>query len=173
MTDQAVNNPYVGPRPYTVKDRKRFFGREREARDLIPLVIAERLVLFYAQSGAGKSSLINARLIPGLRERNFLVLPIGRVSGDAASEVKAENIFMHNLLVSLDPRGKQGEGDLARMTLAEFLANLEIDPPAEQEAGANPGAAIPVDAPQVIGGVQPLALIIDQFEEIFSTHPEA
>ena len=82
MTEQAVSNPYVGPRPFTAKDRNRFFGRDREARDLIPLVISERLVLFYAQSGAGKSSLINARLIPGLRERNFIVLPVGRVSGE-------------------------------------------------------------------------------------------
>jgi len=52
MVEAAVN-PYVGPRTFTYAERERFFGREREARELLSLVISERLVLFYAQSGAG------------------------------------------------------------------------------------------------------------------------
>ncbi|MCI5123681.1 MAG: hypothetical protein D3925_04190 [Candidatus Electrothrix sp. AR5] len=54
-----TNTPYIGPRSFTRQERDRFFGREAEAGDLLSLVIAERLVLFYAQSGAGKTSLIN------------------------------------------------------------------------------------------------------------------
>ena len=175
MTDPAaISNPYVGPRPFTAKEGKRFFGRDREARDLIPLVISERVVLFYAQSGAGKSSLINARLIPGLRERNFIVLPVGRVSGEVTGTGEVDNIYIHNLLVSLDPRGKQASSGLAKMSLPDFLANLEMEaqPALEGESTSIP-AAVPVDAPQIIDGVQPMALIIDQFEEILSTHPEA
>ncbi|MCB2056719.1 MAG: hypothetical protein KDE30_02215, partial [Novosphingobium sp.] len=69
MTESSASpNPYVGPVTFTYADRDRYFGREREARDLLSLVIAERLTLFYAQSGAGKSSLLNTRLIPALRE---------------------------------------------------------------------------------------------------------
>jgi ABC-type multidrug transport system ATPase subunit len=52
--------PYVGTRPFKTDEGDRFFGRDRESLDLLSLVISERLVLFYAQSGAGKSSLINA-----------------------------------------------------------------------------------------------------------------
>ncbi len=52
---EDLSNPYVGPRFFTLADRKYFFGREREACDLLARVIAERLVLFYAQSGAGKA----------------------------------------------------------------------------------------------------------------------
>jgi WD40 repeat protein len=178
VTQTEIDNPYVGPRPFSTRDSGRFFGREREARDLIPLVISERLVLFYAQSGAGKSSLINARLIPGLQERNFTVLPVGRVSGQASGEVEVENIFIYNLLVSLE----QGAGQtpeaarrLADMSLADYLANLELEKPPAPEAAGPAGQAGPllVDAPQVIGGVRPLAVIIDQFEELFTTHPEA
>ena len=94
-------NPYVGPRPFTKDEKDRFFGRDQEASQLIPLVIAERLVLFYSQSGAGKSSLINARLIPGLEQRNFKVLT-GRVSGQAAETVNADNIYIYNLLLGLE-----------------------------------------------------------------------
>ena len=52
-------NPYVGPRTFQKNEGHLFFGRDRETRDLLSLVSAEKLVLFYAQSGAGKSSLIN------------------------------------------------------------------------------------------------------------------
>ena len=75
-------NPYVGPRTFQEEEADRFFGREREARELLALVVSERLTLFYAQSGAGKSSLLNARVIPRLRDQEgFTVLPVGRVSG--------------------------------------------------------------------------------------------
>jgi hypothetical protein len=46
------NNPYGGPRPYERADRHNFFGRGREARNLLSLMLAERVLLFYAQSGA-------------------------------------------------------------------------------------------------------------------------
>ena len=80
---EANENPYVGPRPFDEEDatRGRYHGREHEARDLLALVSRERLVLFYSQSGAGKSSLLRASLLPGLRQLGFDVLPIARVSG--------------------------------------------------------------------------------------------
>ena len=78
----ATENPYVGPRTFERAQGHLFFGREAEARDLLARVVSERLLLFYAQSGAGKSSLINARLTPALQEAGFAVLPVGRVSGD-------------------------------------------------------------------------------------------
>ncbi len=178
---QALPNPYVGPRPFTSAERDRFFGREQEANQLIPLIIAERLVLFYATSGAGKSSLINARLVPGLMERNFKVLT-GRVGGQLAEGTQADNIFIYNLLLSFErsERGSLPPADsLAHVTLADYLANLDMEAPAETApAPASPGAEgesarLLVDAPQTIGGLQPLALIIDQFEEIFTTNPGA
>ena len=72
-------NPYVGPRPYERDDRQDFYGRNREARELRALIVAEREVLFYAQSGAGKTSLLNAMVIPALEEKGFHILPMVRV----------------------------------------------------------------------------------------------
>jgi len=45
---QESKKPYVGPRPYERKQRDLFFGREQEARDLLSLVITNRVVLFFA-----------------------------------------------------------------------------------------------------------------------------
>ena len=67
----ASSNPYVGPRTFARSQSHLFFGRKREARDLLARIISERLLLFYAQSGAGKSSLLNTRIIPGLQAEGF------------------------------------------------------------------------------------------------------
>src|SRR5438046_5598196 len=61
-------NPYIGPRPFERADLPRFFGRDREMRQLLSLVVAHRVVLLYASSGAGKTSLLNAGLLPLLEE---------------------------------------------------------------------------------------------------------
>lgn len=166
MTITEPKNPYVGPRPFRIEEQHRFYGRENEANDLIPLVIARQFVLFYAQSGAGKSSLINTRLTPGLEMRNFLVLKIGRVSGYAKDTEQTGNIFMYNLLLSLEKDGSRAE-QLRNMSLVEYLQTIHRDTPVLPSVPEKPS---PIDAVPIINGRRPLALIIDQFEEIFTTH---
>jgi WD40 repeat protein len=169
-----TDNPYIGPRPFTTQEGARFYGREQESSQLLSLVIAERLVLFYAQSGAGKSSLINARLIPGLEERNFRVLT-GRVNGQTLESTEAANIFTYNLILSLE----QNEA-LSRIASAQPLENLRLSDyfgALEVENVVEPAQELEtqllLDAPQIFSGVRPLALIVDQFEEIFTTNPGA
>jgi hypothetical protein len=165
-----VTNPYVGPRTFTRQESDRFFGREREARDLLSLVISKRLVLFYAQSGAGKSSLVNTRLVPQLLQEGFLVLPIARVSGELPAGIDAvANIFAFNLMLSLDQR----EGDprrFASMTLADFLTRLTTADGEHYYYDDAPAASTPSTPSHA--DVPPHVLIIDQFEEIITTHLE-
>src|SRR5215471_13686744 len=75
--------PFVGPRPFEQRDTFRFFGRDREASELVSLVLSHPAVLLYAQSGAGKTSLINAQLIPRLREQEKCQVLKARVQGPA------------------------------------------------------------------------------------------
>jgi hypothetical protein len=81
-------NPYIGPRAFEEGEAARFFGRERELEDLFHLLLARRLVLLHAPSGAGKSSLIQAALIPRLRAEGFMVHPVIRVGAEAAAGVE-------------------------------------------------------------------------------------
>lgn len=156
MTDVNMSkNPYVGPRAFSESNKTTFFGREAEARDLISLVESEQLVIFSAQSGAGKSSLINARLIPSMRERGFHVLPSGRLAGEPVkNNITIENIFTFNLLRSIDQRQRPVQS-LAKMSIHEFLqsekAHISSDGKREQIS---------------------TVLVIDQFEEIVTTHLE-
>jgi hypothetical protein len=69
---------YKGTAPFQDDpvDRRVFFGRETESRSLLHLVLAEPLVVLFAKSGLGKSSLINAGLVEPLRERNHLPMVV-------------------------------------------------------------------------------------------------
>ncbi|MFN2285994.1 MAG: hypothetical protein ACK2UQ_16390, partial [Anaerolineae bacterium] len=148
------NNPYVGPRPYERGDQNKFYGRNREARDLLALLMAERTVLFYAKSGAGKTSLLNAQVIPALEEEGFRVLPVARVSGDAPSSVVQDtggNVFVCSVLMSLAGENVMPER-LQGHTLTSFLQAMCQHPDADSERD------------------EPFLLIFDQFEELFTTH---
>ena len=70
--------PYPGPRSF--QRGEALYGRERETAELLDLLIAERIVLLYSPSGAGKSSLLQAALIPELEREGFNVFPTMRVS---------------------------------------------------------------------------------------------
>jgi WD40 repeat protein len=161
-------NPYVGPRTFQQNEGHLFFGRDREARDLLSLVNSEKLVLFYAQSGAGKSSLINTRLISNLEAKNYEVLRVGRVGGEDSPGVHIENIYVFNLLRSLTQWDVQPE-ILAKLRLSEFLAGLVLKKNGEESESFYD---VSLSANQVKTSKRRV-LIIDQFEEIFSTHPEA
>lgn len=158
-------NPYVGPRTFRKEEGHLFFGRDREARDLLSLVASEELVLFYAQSGAGKSSLINTRLIPSLEAKSYEVLRVGRASGEESAGIEVQNVFVFNLLRSLMQQDISMDV-LSSLSLKDFLAGLK-----KNEQGYYFDSVFSQEV--VNPHRQRRALIIDQFEEIFSTHPEA
>ncbi|MFX1521173.1 MAG: pentapeptide repeat-containing protein [Promethearchaeota archaeon] len=62
-----VKCPWRGPEPYEEKDARRFFGRQNELDELLHFVTNQRFTVLTAESGAGKTSLILAGLIPALR----------------------------------------------------------------------------------------------------------
>jgi len=156
------SGPYPGPRTFRPEERDKFYGRDREARDLTALIVSARLVLFYSQSGAGKSSLINTKIIPSLEEeKGFEVLPIGRVKGYDGFDVRADNIFVYNLLASLHQLGQAPEA-LGGMNLAHFLDNLVCK---DGHYAYDDHYEWPVDQ-----DLKPRVLIVDQFEEIFTTN---
>jgi WD40 repeat protein len=163
-------NPYIGPRTFQRNEGHLFFGREREARDLTALVASERLVLFYAQSGAGKSSIVNTRLIPNLEQKDYEVLPVGRISGDVVNASDVDNIFVYNLMRGIAQQ-KTDSTDFSHLTLTNFLAGLNVD---DEGFFFDPTLLDEVDVPLEEGTtIMRRALIIDQFEELLSTHPEA
>ena len=146
--------PYVGPRPFEEKDQDVFFGRDQEVNELVSLITSHPIVLLYSQSGAGKTSLLKASLIPLLKRREFKVFPPARVRGQERAPVEAataNNVYVYNALRYLS-ESNGASAELSKMTLARF---------------------VPPQQPTSKRDVLPLRVIIfDQFEEIFTVHPE-
>lgn len=148
-------NPYVGPRPFTADDEAVFFGRETEACEILSLVLAYPAVVLYSESGAGKTSLLNARIVPGLIERGCEVIGPVRVSADFGEEFVSGadvNVYTLSSLLLMD-RETKDISKLARMTLREYLD--------QRPKPETPHAIRP-----------PRVVIFDQFEELFTTRPE-
>lgn len=69
--DKAYRYPGSHPFRDTELDRQLFFGRDQEREALKHLILSERLVVLFAKSGMGKTSLLNAGVFSGLRARNL------------------------------------------------------------------------------------------------------
>jgi len=151
------DSPFVGPRPFETEDRDRFFGRTRELEELLSLIIAHRAILVYAQSGAGKTSLLKAGVIPRLVQQGHKVLPPARVHGLLPVDLSAEkvaNIFVFHALQHWAADGCHGPSaeKCAQTTLAEFL-KTHVPPCRPDEESA-----------------APMVIVFDQFEEFFTAN---
>ncbi|MFD3695303.1 helix-turn-helix domain-containing protein [Streptomyces sp. NPDC058646] len=157
--------PYRGLPAFTSRDAAWFFGRERATSELAERVF-ERIgngpLLLVAPSGAGKSSLLNAGLVPALRRPGGFPMP-----GAEDWPVVALTPTAHPLEELLDRAAKALGSDLGvtvrevrdrPRTLLEAVRRL---------SGTGPAAA---------GGPQPPpgrpVLIVDQFEELFTLCPD-
>ncbi|WP_328658355.1 nSTAND1 domain-containing NTPase [Streptomyces sp. NBC_00334] len=176
--------PYRGLAAYRRQDAGWFFGRERSTRTLVALLDATPdtggLVMLVGASGAGKSSLLNAGLVPALR-------------GGPADTGDGPPRKVLQLVPGADPLG-----ELARLVpqLAPVVATArrttapEDGTPETGGAGDSPGRS--ADAPGARGtGGRPAeeavreafaawaatgggppdtrpVVIVDQFEELFT-----
>jgi WD40 repeat protein len=64
----ASRSPYRGLIPYQEEDAGYFFGRSADTGVIIANLLASRLTLLYGASGVGKSSVLNAGVLPALRK---------------------------------------------------------------------------------------------------------
>jgi len=153
-TTPSLANPYIGPRSFETGER--LYGRDREVRDLLHLLIAERVVLLYSPSGAGKSSLIKAALIPALEKKDFVALPSVRVNQELPPGAPSvANRYVYSTLLSLEerlaPEERLGESALAALSLPDYLQQRAL--PSVRAADRDP------------------VLIFDQFEEVLTADP--
>jgi len=144
-------NPFVGPRPF--EPGRRIFGRDKEIEDLYYLLSAERVVLLHSPSGAGKSSLIHAGLLPRLAGR-FDVWGPARVNLAATGKPGTPaNRYVRSTMLGFEQQipkqHRRTEETLAEFTLASYAAQR----PRKRSAPAN------------------VLLIFDQFEEVLTIDP--
>ncbi len=149
-----TTSPFVGPKAFGVEDELRFFGRDEELAELLSLVMANPLTLLYSESGAGKTSLINAKIIPGLAHKECDIIGPVRVSGDFSADLIDSvdgNVYVASALILMKRDDEDiSREELARMSLAGYLKRRHRPP--------TPHAIRP-----------PRVILFDQFEELFTT----
>ena len=170
---------YVGPRPFRTGET--LYCRDREADELAGLLISQRLVLVHSPSGAGKTSLIHAKVVPALQDE-FLVphytAPDQPVPQPAvirvnrtpeAADPPGSNRYLLSALLSLELHRPADQrrpvAELAGLTFDAYLSEL-------QEFLEQQPAAGTVVAEEVSGSpFRPLLLVFDQFEELLTLDP--
>ncbi len=112
--------------------------------------LPERIVLLYSPSGAGKTSLVQAALMPAMEREGYRTRPIMRVSLELPRidcDPGKCNRYILSCMISLEeelpPEERTPVRDLAAMTLAEYL-------------GAKPSDEL---------------IVFDQFEEVLTIDP--
>lgn len=130
--------PFIGPAP--LGKGQQIFGRDTEVEELSWRTVADRVVVLYSPSGAGKTSLLTAGngLIADLGRR-FHIPSVLRITGSL------QQTLAQRLMSQLQGAGygDMCEGD----TLTDYVGRIELpaaDPPPR------------------------LLLVIDQFEEVFT-----
>ena len=64
-------SPWLGLRSFDESNRDYFYGRSNETAELIDRVSQRRLTVLFGRSGLGKTSLLRASVIPGLKSRGL------------------------------------------------------------------------------------------------------
>jgi len=147
-------NPFVGPRP--IQQGEALHGRDIEVRELYNQLQARRIVVLHSPSGAGKSSLVHAGLIPRLRSASY----------DVWKPIR----------VNLDPTELKVSGDTNRYALSAMLS-LEDELPVDRRQG--PAILAQLDFLDYVEhrprrkslADRPVVLLFDQFEEVLTVAP--
>jgi len=143
MTQAKPFCPYKGLEPYTEKDRDYFFGREEDQETIAANLVTTPLTILYGASGVGKTSVLQAGVVPFLQQLpNTMVFVF---------DAWQDRTFLSSLKTKIarTVTERTGQSFSADDTpLDDFLA---------QAARATRGT---------------LTVIFDQFEEYFLYHPE-
>ena len=135
--------PWAGPRPLSraldADAPYRFVGRETETGEFVELVRSNRLIVFHAESGAGKSSLLDMSLFDTLFGMGYAVLPCR--SWEALGDQDPESFLT------------------SEFRKADLLHPAVID---ELDAGLGLTGALD----ELYGLEERAVIILDQFEEL-------
>ncbi len=141
-------SPYPGLRPYQRQEWPVFFGREIMADDVVGRLLDQQFVLIHGSSGCGKSSLVQAGILPRLGQ--------ARVAGGPEWR---------------DADMRPGDGPLR--ALAEAVADLcgwtDTERVVDLRRALNRGRDAASQLADHIRAATPahVCLLIDQFEELF------
>jgi hypothetical protein len=143
INDWKKANPYKELQSYTESDKDYFFGRKIEVEELLARIYKYNIVGLFGESGTGKTSLVNAGLLPNFKNEGFITVsvrcldePIKRIREELITTLKEKKISLQLI-----------EELAATDTFSHLIIQLKT---IVQKENRN------------------LLIIIDQFEELFT-----
>lgn len=164
MTEELATetpSPYRGIHPFRYADRDLFHGRKTLVLDVCSYIQLHRLVVIYGKSGAGKSSLINAGVIPSLEK-----------VGMRSERLRFGTTTEYPLLVQrICPTGSD-EGPFLPSIFDPPTNGPTREPRLVLRAGTFLAVARHQTSPTEGSSPAPTVLFFDQFEELFTRFEE-
>lgn len=149
-----LHNRYPGVKPFTSAERELFFGRDKDIEDLYSLLFIKQSIVLYGKSGYGKSSLLNAGVIPRLLEEDeWICFPI-RFNNYSERDSKGNVSPLENIKLHL----KMDLGENATSFIDEIMPDED-------------SLWYWVKVLQSVQGKSQFIFFFDQFEELF-TYPK-
>ena len=147
-------NPYQGLAAFREEDQEFFFGREQLTEQLVSTIEETPFLALLGSSGRGKSSLINAGIIPRLREsKDYLIFKTRPGNDPFAEMARCIAEYLYPIREQLDQRIQQSDTLAKKLQKnPEYLSKL-------------------LQTCLQDSNKRRLILFIDQFEELF-THAE-
>ena len=145
---------YPGLASFTIEQRDLFFGRKQETRDLFNLISVERTVVLFSKSGYGKTSLLQAGVMPLLYGQWLVPVPV-RFGTDRLTPEQHFSIQLDTAWHEFAGKTQEEAQKAARDTSATetFWGQIARSPFGEPPAQFTP------------------LFIFDQFEELFTLTP--
>src|SRR5215470_419385 len=154
----APPDPYLGLRPFAARDRDRFYGRRAEVGAVLEHWFAASLTVLFGPPGAGRTSLLQAEVIPAAAQR---------------AGPRAVGLLVSRIGTTADPMAGAAGNPLVRAVLSAWSA---------QGAWSDPGVPVdpvPPSLPAFLNRLRPprqqdepapILAVIDQFERVFRAY---
>ena len=165
-----AENTFLGLQPYTEDDAYRFKGRTEESQELFRLIVRNDFTVCYAESGEGKTSLLNAGVFPLLRQNMYFPVSITFTSDDY--QVTPDNfstIIDRCIKDSIAEYNEKNKGINVEYRLCSTdFQGLDCQVELQQELSKYSWWKLRNYKPQAMGLTFTPVFVFDQFEEVFN-----
>lgn len=165
-----AENTFLGLQPYTEDDAYRFKGRAEESQELFRLIVRNDFTVCYAESGEGKTSLLNAGVFPLLRENMYLPIAITFTSDDyQVTPDNFDTIIDRCIKDSITEYNAKNKGISVEYKLCSTdFQGLDCQAELQQELSKYSWWKLRNYKPQAMGLTFTPVFVFDQFEEVFN-----
>ena len=165
-----AENTFLGLQPYTEADAYRFKGRTEESQELFRLIVRNDFTVCYAESGEGKTSLLNAGVFPLLRQNMFFPIAITFTSDDYQhTPDNFDTIIDRCIKDSIADYNENNKGiNIEYKLYSTDFQNTDSQPALQQELSKYSWWKLRNYKPQAMGLTFTPVFVFDQFEEVFN-----